>query len=278
MQIFERVADLQQYLQARPKRSIGFVPTMGALHSGHLALVERAAAENHCVVVSIFVNPTQFNNPEDLQHYPRHPEEDLKLLAGKGVTAAFMPSTAEIYPAGVHSEKPDLGGLDEIMEGRHRPGHFQGVATVVVRFFEIVQPTRAYFGEKDFQQLVIIRQVVRARELPVEVVGHPTQRSREGLALSSRNQLLSAEDRQRALLIYRCLQWARQQAGRVTPAEIRTEISERFADSPLELEYVEIADTETLKPLEDWQEANHARIFISAWISGVRLIDNESLF
>ena len=248
------------------------------LHQGHLALVKQAAHENDLVVVSIFVNPTQFNNANDLKRYPRDPEKDIATLEGSGCDIVFLPSVDELYPDKVEVEDIDLGGLDKIMEGAHRPDHFDGVATVVSRFFKIVQPNRAYFGEKDYQQLMIIRHITELLDLKVDIVPHPIERSPNGLALSSRNQLLSGPDQKTALALWHQLQWARENYKDFSPQALIKTIKERFEDEPLELEYVEVVDQENLQPLNSWSEARHARIFMAAYLSGVRLIDNLSLF
>lgn len=281
MQIFHDSDQLKNYLSDQRSRgkSIGFVPTMGALHQGHLALVNKACGQNDIGLVSIFVNPTQFNNASDLQTYPREPEKDIeKLGTATPCQAVYLPEVSDIYPNGPETETIPLGNLTQNMEGSHRPGHFEGVATVVKRFFNIIRPTRAYFGEKDFQQLAVIRHMVDQLNLPVEVIGHPTERSTEGLALSSRNQLLTDRHRKEALVIIEQLRWIKQQVGKKSPGELKKAVQQRFSASPLQLEYAEIADPASLKPLAEWHHASHARAFIAAHISGVRLIDNLSLF
>lgn len=280
MHIFHAATSLNDHLQKLRENgvSIGFVPTMGALHQGHLALIDHAASENDEVVVSIFVNPTQFNNAEDLRRYPRNLDEDMALLENTGCTVLFLPEVEQMYPDKVESETIDLGGLDKNMEGAHRPGHFDGVATVVSRFFDIVKPNRAYFGEKDFQQLQIIRHVSRTKDFHVEVVPHSIERSNEGLALSSRNLLLSETDRQHSLAIFKNLKWAAENYRDFLPHQLKATIEQNFKKEPLELEYVEIVNEDNLRNIEHWEDAEHARIFIAAHISGVRLIDNLSLF
>jgi len=280
MQIFKTVAELKNHLAPLLSQgsSIGFVPTMGALHSGHLSLVNHASLENDFTVVSIFVNPTQFNNASDLEKYPRDIESDLQKLKNTSCNIVFLPSEKEMYPVKTESIDIDLNGLDKVMEGAHRPGHFDGVATIVSRFFEIVQPTRAYFGEKDFQQLLIIRQLTNTLNLPVEIIGHPIERSEKGLALSSRNALLSDEDKEQALALWKALLWMKQNYNTHTPYNIYEETSRRFEGAKPELEYVQIVDENTLKPITSWADSKHARAFIAAYISGVRLIDNLQLF
>ena len=281
MHVFHDLKDLNKLLseQLSRKKSIGLVPTMGALHDGHLALVQHASAQNDLVVVSIFVNPTQFNNPQDLSKYPREPEKDIQKLESHGFCdVVYLPEVRDIYPNGEKTEDIDLNGTDNGMEGSYRPGHFDGVATVVKRFFEIVQPTRAYFGEKDFQQLAVIKQMTKSLGLQVEIFGVPTHRSKKGLALSSRNQLLSEEDLEKALLIIQSLRWIKANARSFSASELKAKIQEDFRKSDLKLEYVEITDSKNLKPIEGFLVNDDARAFIAAQVSGVRLIDNLSLF
>ncbi len=280
MEIFRTVSSLNSHLKKFRESgdSIGFVPTMGALHQGHLALVEQASRENNHVVLSIFVNPTQFNNQDDLKRYPRNTDDDIAKLQTSSCDILFLPEVEEMYPSKVESEAIDLGGLDQTMEGAHRPGHFNGVATVVGRFFDIVRPTRAYFGEKDFQQLMVIRHISRLKDFPIEIVAHPIERNDKGLALSSRNQLLSAGDQEKALAIHHNLQWAATHYRQLSPAELRSAIEQNFEKEPLDLEYVEVVDEENLRSIDTWKQAKNARVFIAAHISGVRLIDNVSLF
>jgi pantoate--beta-alanine ligase len=206
MRVIHTIAELKELLQQHRQegKTIGFVPTMGALHKGHITLVERCVAENDICVVSIFVNPTQFNNHEDLRLYPRTPEEDYELLRSTGTDVVFAPSVEEIYP-GPDIRIFDFGLLDKVMEGAFRPGHFNGVAQVVSKLFAFVEPHKAYFGEKDFQQLAIVREMVKQQELPVEIVGVPTVREQNGLAMSSRNQRLSVEQREHASEIHRIM-------------------------------------------------------------------------
>jgi pantoate--beta-alanine ligase len=259
-------------------KTIGFVPTMGALHEGHLKLVRRAVAENDFVAVSIFVNPIQFNNPDDLAKYPRTLEEDLRKLEGTGCSLVFAPSAQEMYP------EPDLtefefGQLDKVMEGKFRPGHFRGVAVVVKKFFEIITPNKAYFGEKDFQQLAIIKKMVNILQLPVEIVPCPIVREDDGLAMSSRNARLTAEERTEATAIYKALSGAKENYSWFIPAGVKQLVTGEIQDNPyFRVEYVEVVDTETLQPIEDWHDAAHAVICVAAFIGQVRLIDNIVLY
>ncbi len=280
MHIFRTAQTLIQHLNEQRSKglSIGFVPTMGALHSGHLALINHASRDNNVVVASIFVNPTQFNNAEDLRRYPRNIDDDITKLQTTDCQVLFHPDVEEMYPEKVESQKINLGGLDAVMEGAHRPGHFDGVATIVSRFFKIVDPDKAYFGEKDYQQLQIIRHVSGQMGFKVDIIPHPIERSQKGLALSSRNQLLSDADQHKALAIIQNLIWARDNHKSFSPIELTKAIRKNFEKEPLELEYVEIVNQENLRNIGSWEEAKNARIFIAAHISGVRLIDNLLLF
>lgn len=257
--------------------TVGFVPTMGALHEGHLSLVERARRECDAVVVSIFVNPTQFNDAKDLETYPRTEGKDLSLLEKTGVDWVFAPPVHEIYPE-PDVRRFDFGGLDKGMEGAHRPGHFNGVAQVVSRLLDIVRPERAYFGEKDFQQLAIIDLLVRQLRLPVEVVGCPIIRDADGLAKSSRNLLLTPTARAAAPDIYRVLsQGASLARGNYTVAQIQGLIASHIDQNPeLETEYVEIVHALTLEPTLEWSNAP-LRCCVAVRAGNVRLIDNVAM-
>ncbi|MEJ5302964.1 MAG: pantoate--beta-alanine ligase [Bacteroidales bacterium] len=258
-------------------KTMGFVPTMGALHEGHLSLVRKALQENDYCVTSIFVNPIQFNNREDLEKYPRTPERDLQMLEEAGCQAVFMPSVDEMYPEEVN-EHYDFGHLDKVMEGAFRPGHFNGVAIVVKRLFEIIQPHKAYFGEKDYQQLAIIRELVRRYQIPVKIVACPIVREDDGLAMSSRNMRLSAEDRRKAPQIYQTLLTARQLAKEHDVAFVKNWVLETLKSiEGFEPEYFEIASGETLLPVNHWDEADTVMGFVVVWLGGVRLIDNIEL-
>lgn len=280
MQVFRDSKLLRQFLQLQNTegKSVGFVPTMGSLHPGHISLVKHALQENDLVVVSIFVNPTQFNNAEDLHKYPRTPEKDLKLLEENGCQVAFLPDVNEMYPEEVASRDFDLGGFDEGMEGAHRPGHFDGVATVVMCLFSMVEPNRAYFGEKDYQQLLIIKHLSGQLHPEITIVPHPIERSPEGLALSSRNRRLSNERKKESLAIFNALEWAQNNYNQLSPAAIQTHVNDMLKNSAVTPEYVAIADAENLKTITEWEEAKHARLFVAGHLEGVRLIDNILLF
>lgn len=280
MQVFHKVFELREFLEEQRASGveIGFVPTMGALHQAHLALVQRSRAENQITVVSIFVNPTQFNNAEDLEKYPRRTESDLVQLRAAGTEVAFLPEPSEIYGDCLKAEKLDLAGLDQGMEGTYRPGHFPGVATVIKRFFQIIAPERAYFGEKDYQQLRVVQHMARQEGFATEVIGCPTERNEGGLALSSRNFRLSPSGLEQALIIPESLRWCAAHYHRFSPDQLKERVRDRFRPSELELEYVEIADPLTMTPVKKWAEVESARIFLSAFCEGVRLIDNYRLF
>jgi pantoate--beta-alanine ligase len=280
MNVFEQSSELSQFLEKERKkgRSIGFVPTMGALHNGHISLINTAKLDNDVVVASIFVNPTQFNNANDLSKYPRTPEPDRVLLENNGCDILFTPSVEEIYP-----EKDttvfDLGGLDTLMEGKFRPGHFNGVAMVVKRLLEIVKPDNAYFGEKDFQQLAIIRYMVRSVKLPVNIIGCPTLREPSGLAMSSRNMRLTEEEKKEASAIYRVLTEARENAKKFPPHKVKELFEKSISKNAVfKFEYFEIVDSETLLPVEEWNPKQKAVGCVALWIRDVRLIDNMLIF
>jgi pantoate--beta-alanine ligase len=259
-------------------KSLGFVPTMGALHDGHIALVERAVRENDLSAVSIFVNPIQFNNPEDLEKYPRTLEKDLEMLEKAGCDMVFIPTPEGMYPEAVQ-EKYHFGALEEVMEGALRPGHFNGVAVVVKRLFEMIRPQRAYFGEKDFQQLRIIQQLVMGESIPVEIVPCPIVRETDGLAMSSRNRRLSPEERKHAPAIYEILRWAKTMAGKVPVDQLCREAEARLNAVPgMKTEYFILAETDTLQAIHTWDEGKKGiAAFVALWLGEVRLIDNMLL-
>ncbi|MDR1406369.1 MAG: pantoate--beta-alanine ligase, partial [Prevotellaceae bacterium] len=259
------------------KKTIGFVPTMGALHAGHLSLVQACRQQCTTTVASIFVNPAQFNNPEDLHNYPRTLKSDGVLLQAAGTDILFAPDEKEIYPQ-TDTRLFNFGKLGEVMEGKFRPGHFNGVAQVVSRLFAVVQPDYAFFGEKDFQQLAIIRALAGQLKEKTVITGCPTVRENDGLAMSSRNTLLSAKQREHAPLIAATLTKAKEKTQTLPVAELKKWVTDTInADSELEVEYIEIADEETLQPLKQWADAAHARLFAAVHAYPVRLIDNIRL-
>jgi pantoate--beta-alanine ligase len=257
--------------------SLGFVPTMGALHEGHLSLIRRSIRDNRFTAVSIFVNPTQFNDRQDFDHYPRNLEKDLETMSSLPVDLVFAPAASEIYPE-PDTRVFDFGELDKTMEGLHRPGHFNGVAQVVSKLLDIVRPDRVYFGEKDFQQLAIVRELVRELEIPVEIVGCPIIREADGLAMSSRNKLLTPEQRTAATGISRALYRARELAGKMPVDELRQTITDLLNEDPLtKVEYFEIVAREDLRPVRDWSESGAKIGCVAVQIGKVRLIDNVNI-
>ena len=261
-------------------KAIGFVPTMGALHNGHLSLVEKGLLENDFIVVSIFVNPTQFNNKEDLERYPRTVNRDLALLetVSKSKIIVFIPSIEDIYEDKVSSEAFAFDGLEHEMEGAFRPGHFDGVGTVVKRLLEIVRPDNAYFGEKDFQQLQIIKKMVELHKLTTKIVGCAIYRADDGLAMSSRNERLKPNYRKAAPFIYKTLKDAKKKFGTDSAKEVTEWVENQFKKHELlELEYFLIADIKTLKPVKRKSTKKTYRAFIAAYADDIRLIDNIAL-
>ena len=256
---------------------------MGALHRGHLALLKRAKKENNIAVSSIFVNPLQFNDKKDLEKYPRTLEKDSEMLKGVGCDVIFAPSAEEMYPAEskANSEKPtafNLGDLDKVMEGKQRPGHFQGVCVVVKRLFQIVQPDKAYFGEKDFQQLAVIKHMVKTLGIPVQIIPCPTVREADGLAMSSRNTLLGFDERRSAPLIFKTLSAAKEKMKNTQVAELKKWAEEQINESPfLKTEYFEIVDSETLQPITEYRSGQTLRACVAVKAGAVRLIDNIAL-
>ncbi|NPA37765.1 MAG: pantoate--beta-alanine ligase [Chlorobi bacterium] len=254
--------------------TVGFVPTMGALHDGHLSLVEEARKDSDFVVVSIFVNPTQFNNPEDLETYPRDLDKDIKLLEKYSVEVVFAPSVEEMYPE-EDTRHFDFGQLDKVMEGKYRPGHFNGVAQVVSKLFDYVKPDKAFFGEKDFQQLAIIRRLVKDLGMGVEVVGCPIVREPDGLAMSSRNQLLTPEMRKNAPVIAKTLFDSLNFAAGKTVKQTRDAVVNRINETNmLKVEYFDIVDGDTLQTVENWDDSDYIVGCIAVFAGKVRLIDN----
>jgi pantoate--beta-alanine ligase len=281
MHIFYGKAQLITHLNSIQSlhSTIGFVPTMGALHEGHLALVGRSLNENTSTVVSIFVNPTQFNNSEDLAKYPRTLEEDVRKLTDlNSDIIVFAPSVEDIYDGNPVSQSFDFEGLENQMEGKFRPGHFDGVGTIVKRLFEIVTPTKAYFGEKDFQQLQIVKKLVAKNELPVTIIGCPIYREANQLAMSSRNERLSSEERNQASIIYQTLALAKHTFQNENLENANALVEKAFEKHPLfNLEYFVIADEETLLPCEKKESNKNYRAFIAVFVNNIRLIDTISL-
>jgi len=276
MYVFETVVGLRAY-RNRLRESgdrLGFVPTMGALHEGHLSLVDYARNENDKIIVSIFVNPNQFNDPNDLKNYPRDIDHDLNLLKERGVDAVFAPSVDEVYPTPDNREF-DFGPLDKVMEGKHRPGHFNGVAQVITRLFDYVEPDSAYFGQKDFQQLVVIRRLVEMLKYPIEIRACPIVREPDGLAMSSRNRHLSKEEREHSKLIHQVLNEAREKKKSLSLNATVNWMKEHLNEDPfMEVEYVEIIGTEDLQPVREWTDPRKKIACVAVITGKVRLIDN----
>ncbi len=280
MFIFTKQADLKLHLQSLgSNNSIGFVPTMGALHDGHLALMKQSLSDNSITVVSIFVNPTQFNNPVDLEKYPRNLEKDSqKIKSLSNDIILFAPTVDDIYERKIESGSFDFDGLENQMEGKHRPGHFDGVGTIVKKLFEIVYPTNAYFGEKDFQQLQIIKKMVEKNHLKVQVVGCPIFREVDGLAMSSRNIRLSANDKSNAKIIFETLNNAKVMFGTNAAIVVQQYVEKVFESvENFTLEYFEIAYEDTLLPCEQKFHNRKYRAFIAVYVGDVRLIDTMQL-
>lgn len=279
MKVLKSKKTLIDYVERQREmgKKIGFAPTMGALHQGHLSLYKAAKKENDEVISSIFVNPTQFNNPDDFQKYPKTLEIDLELLEKAGVDAVYVPNVEEMYPDGLNSKKYDFDGLENEMEGKYRPGHFDGVGTIVEELFRQVQPHNAYFGEKDYQQLAIIKKMVEKTKLPVKIHGVPTLREEDGLAMSSRNVRLTETQRKEATIIYETLTKVKEWFKVISLEEIKQKVTDIFRNSNFELEYFVIADEKTLKETDYFYKDKNYRAFIVAYADTVRLIDNMHL-
>ncbi len=274
MKTIYKVSDLRKELSTVDRKGVGFVPTMGALHAGHRSLVERARRECATVVVSVFVNPTQFNDKNDLKNYPRTPEADMALLEAAGADYVLMPSVEEIYPE-PDGRVFDFGQIDKVMEGATRPGHFNGVAQVVSRLFAIVEPAKAYFGEKDFQQIAVIKAMVKQLSLGVEIVECPIVRGDDGLALSSRNTLLDAEHRKAAPRIYAVISQCAARATEMTPAELTDWVTREVeSDGLLKVIYFQAVDALTMQQVEAWSDSDRIQGCIAVQAGEIRLIDN----
>lgn len=277
MKHFSRIDEQKNYLNVARSRglTIGFVATMGALHEGHIALIEQAKKENDLVVCSIFVNPLQFNRKVDLDEYPNRLEEDIDLLKQANCDILYTPKKEDIYPS-----QPDLnfdfGSIGKGMEAEYRPKHFEGVAAVINRFFEILQPTKAYFGEKDYQQLAIVRWLTKEKQFDTEVVGCETVRFDNGLAMSSRNFLLAEAEFKTASKIYQTLQFCKNNQSNYQPEELAAKCF-KMLEEEFDPEYFIIADELTMKPIIKWADSSNPRAFVAAYLSTVRLIDNLSL-
>jgi len=273
---FSKITDTTNFIKQQRKdgSTIGFVPTMGALHQGHLDLMLRAKQENDILVVSIFVNPIQFNNPEDLDKYPRDLVADMELLEDIGCDILFVPSVTEMYPKKVTKDY-SFGLLETVMEGASRPGHFNGVAIVVSKLFDITLPHKAYFGEKDFQQLAIIKKLVEMEKIPVEIIPYPTVRETDGLAMSSRNKRLTNEERIVAPFIYQTLKFAKTHSKTTSPDSLKQQIISMLNNKhEFDLEYFEFTDDKELQPINSWNSAAGIIAFVVVKLGEIRLIDN----
>lgn len=279
MLIFKKIYDLQHYLSIARKKGqmVGFAPTMGALHAGHIQLILEAKKQCQVVVASIFVNPTQFNDPKDLEKYPRTPGKDLEMLLAAGCDAVFMPEVSEMYPPGKDlTLHLDFGPMDQVMEGEFRPGHFNGMATVVKRLLDIVQPHHLYMGQKDYQQLTIVRRMLYLLGAPIALEMVATMREPDGLAMSSRNMRLTPDMRAAAPVIYQVLSGVveRLQGGGATVTELEQSAMQALAEAGLRPEYVDVVDAYTLAPVAEWRPDTAAVVCAAAWAGEVRLIDN----
>lgn len=279
MKIFTDKKSIFDFLQSkkRHKKVIGFVPTMGALHKGHLSLVKEARKQSDVVVVSIFVNPTQFNDTNDLKNYPRTTDQDIELLKNENCDVVFLPSVAEMYP-----EKDtrifDFGAMETVMEGKYRKGHFNGVAQIVSKLFDVIIPDKVFLGEKDFQQLAIIKQLVKQENYPIEIIACATMREDDGLAMSSRNARLKPAERKNAALISKTLFLAREMSRQLTVNELKQWVVKSINQNEyLDVEYFEIVNNTTLQSIERWSDADKKTACIAAFCGDVRLIDNVKI-
>lgn len=274
MIVVETIKSLKQELEKYNSKNVGFVPTMGALHDGHISLVKRSVEENDVTVVSVFVNPTQFNDKADLERYPRTEEADKKLLEAAGCDIVFMPQVEEMYPE-EDTRVFNFGSIENVMEGKYRPGHFNGVAQIVSKLFYAVEPTRSYFGEKDFQQVAIIRDMVKQLNIPVEIIACPIIREESGLARSSRNELLSAEERKKAALISQVLSKSVNFAKEMSVEEVKNWVNDQFkSDDTFKMDYYDIVDGNSLQSVSSWDESDYIVGCIAIYCGKIRLIDN----
>ena len=280
MQVLTKINSFNQFLDKSREnnKSIGFVPTMGALHEGHLSLVKLAQKDCDVVVCSIFINPTQFNDANDLENYPITIEKDVKLLEEVSCDILFLPSVTEMYPQGLYANQYQLNGVEKVLEGKKRPGHFDGVCTIVHRLFSIVKPNIAYFGKKDFQQVVVIRQMVNSLSLSIQIKSGETIRDKDGLAKSSRNNLLSATQRKKATYIYTSLQKIKALYGKVDCTQLKEMIKDEINQTQdMQLDYVEIVNPHSFRPIQGKGTNEDAVALIAVFLGKVRLIDNLCL-
>jgi len=276
MKTFTLKSELKSYLnEIRKDKIVSFIPTMGSLHEGHLSLLQKAKESSDIVVCSIFVNPIQFNNSSDFEKYPRTTEIDINILTEKKCTILYLPEVSDLYQENEQVKQFDFDGLDNFMEGEGRKGHFNGVATIVEKLFRIISPEKAFFGEKDLQQLQIIKYISKQLQIPIEIIGVPTKREESGLAMSSRNKLLSEKNLQKATLIYQILQFIEENSHNFTVDQLKKIAIEKFShQTDISLEYLEIVSLKKLQPISEFRIKNKNAACIAASISSVRLIDN----
>ena len=275
MQIFKTKTKLSSYLSSNSKLSIGFVPTMGALHKGHLALVKKAKSQSDIVICSIFVNPTQFDKKEDFNSYPNTLSNDLTQLEKINCDVVYTPAVSDLYGEDEKIKHYAFDGLDRILEGKFRKGHFDGVATIIEKFFEIIKPQKAFFGQKDLQQLLIVKALIKKLKLPIEIICIPTVREESGLAMSSRNKLLNKKELEKATILYKSLLYCRKNAKNLSIQQLKKNISVCFEkEESLELEYIAFTNYSTLKSMSHFKQKGETVVYIAAYINGVRLIDN----
>lgn len=278
MYLFQTAKELQNYLQnlRNQGQTIGFVPTMGALHAGHLSLIEEAKKLTDCSVCSIFVNPTQFNDPKDLEKYPRTPDKDIELLESVGNNVLFMPTVEEVYPPQLNTKLDlDFGYMATVMEGAFRPGHFDGMAQVVKRLLDLVSPQVLFMGQKDFQQFTIVKSMIRQLGIPTRLIMGATVRESDGLAMSSRNVRLTPEDRQKAPIIFETLNWAKNMLRQMPTLEIQAQAMRKLEAPGFRPEYFDVVDGDTLMPIEDISKIHTQIVACTAlWAGNIRLIDN----
>lgn len=275
MLIISKITELVEILAPKKQKNstIGFVPTMGALHEGHLSLIRISKQQTDFTVCSIFVNPTQFNNSSDLTLYPRTPEADIRMLENAGCDILYMPDVKDVYPEN-DSRQFDFGYLDTILEGAHRPGHFNGVGQVVSILLEGIKPDKAYFGSKDYQQVMVVKSLVKQLHLPVEIVACPILREPDGLAMSSRNTRLTKEERKIAALVPSIMQKAIEIIHKSGVLEAKSYVSQECTNNNMKLDYYEVCDADTLEPIEDIKSAQKAISLIAVFVGNIRLIDN----
>ena len=275
MLIFKTKSDLSSYLSSLTDSLIGFVPTMGALHEGHLALLLKAKNQSSTVVCSIFVNPTQFDSKEDLNRYPDTLSDDITKLEKINCDVLYVPAVSDLYAIDEKAKHFNFNGLDNVMEAKFRKGHFDGVATIIEKFFNIIKPHKAYFGQKDLQQLLVVKSLTKQLNLPIEIVSVPTIREENGLAMSSRNKLLNAKQKLVASMLYESLAFCKASKDTFTIGELKTHLEKQFSEQlEVDLEYLEFVDANNLHPITVFKENDNNAVCIGAYVAGVRLIDN----